>query len=135
MDIFVQDIRVLAGSRRRYIADRLTRTGSVFQRALLDGSPLQGDIAVMECRSELVSWARTEWWNGYPTLEAFTLPEYRRIGYATACAAALVAFRADLQGETLAVFRPQMAELARRLGLRHKLFERQPDGSWKVVQP
>jgi hypothetical protein len=121
---------------------RFTRPGSDYQWKLhryLRGkqpSPDDGSIAVVEVGRELVGWARTEVWvpnRAWDTLEAFVPPEWRRRGVAALAASLLVASGAlpalDSNGKqtTVAVFRPSMLLLARRVGLHPILFAREGD--------
>ena len=88
MELFVLKTDRLRATERRFIADHLTRPESEFQRALLNGG-LTGTIAICLDQGEIVGWARSEVWQGIPTLEAFVSPAYRRRGMATLCAAGL----------------------------------------------
>jgi GNAT superfamily N-acetyltransferase len=130
MELFVLRSERLRSSERNFICDHLTRTGSEFQKKLLDGDILTGTIAICLDQGEIVGWARTEIWDGLPTLEAFVSPAYRRRGVATLCAAGLRTQGVFRDYEFVAVFRPTMISLARRLGLLYASFDRAPDGSW-----
>jgi GNAT superfamily N-acetyltransferase len=129
MELFVLHTHRLRGSERTFIADHLTRTGSDFQTALLNGG-LTGTIAICLDQSEIIGWARTEIWDGLPTLEAFVSPAYRRRGVATLCAAGLRTEGVWRDCEFVAVFRPTMAALAHRLGILHAEFQRTQTGEW-----
>jgi GNAT superfamily N-acetyltransferase len=133
MELFILPTVHLRGSERNFIADHLARTGSDFQKALLNGG-LTGTIAICLDQGEIIGWARTEIWDGLPTLEAFVAPAYRRRGVATLCAAGLRTEGVFRDYEFVAVFRPTMISLARRLGLLYASFDRAPDGSWVEAQ-
>lgn len=131
MELFVLPTGRLRVTERNFIADHLTRPGSDFQRAILDGGgSLAGTIAICLDQGEIIGWARTELWRELPTLEAFVSPAYRRRGVATLCVAGLRTEGVWRDHEFVAVFRPTMATLARRLGLLYAAFDRAPDGSW-----
>lgn len=130
MELFVLKTSRLRRTERRFIADHLTRPGSDFQRALLYGDPA-GTIAMCLDQGEIIGWARTEIWQKLPTIEAFVSPAYRRRGVATLCVAGLVAQNVFVDHDEVAVFRPSMALLARRLGIPYVEFDRKPDGTWK----
>jgi GNAT superfamily N-acetyltransferase len=131
MELFVLKTHHLRGTERNFIADHLTRTGSDFQRAILaGGGGLTGTIAICLDQGEIIGWARTEIWDGLPTLEAFVSPAYRRRGVATLCAAGLRTEGVFRDYEFVAVFRPTMAALAHRLGILHAEFQRTQTGEW-----
>jgi len=129
MELFVLPTVRLRGSERNFIADHLTRTGSDFQKALLNGG-ITGTIAICLDQGEIIGWARTEIWDGLPTLEAFVAPAYRRRGVATLCAAGLRSQGVYRDYEFVAVFRPTMAALAHRLGILYAEFQRTQTGEW-----
>lgn len=125
----------------RYIRKHLTRQGSDFHKKLtLLASGVvdhrrDGHIAIVRDQGEIVGWCRTEEWEDpscdydWKTLEAFVLPEYRDRGVAAWAAAGLVA--GPLQDrEPVAVFRPSMMMLARRVGLRCTLFRNDCERGW-----
>jgi GNAT superfamily N-acetyltransferase len=130
MELFVLPAERLRSSERNFICDHLTRTGSEFQKKLLDGDILTGTIAICLDQGEIIGWARTEIWDGLPTLEAFVSPAYRRRGVATLCAAGLRTEGVFRDYEFVAVFRPTMAALAHRLGILHAEFQRTQTGEW-----
>lgn len=107
-----------------YIAGQLCRDGSVFQAALRSGNA-SGDIAFCRDQGEIIGWARTEWWRGHRTLEAFVSPAYRGRGVATACTQALIAGGALAKGETVAVFRRPMDVIGGRCGLTTAMFKQE----------
>lgn len=132
------------GAQRLFVAGKLCKDGSIFQRRLLAGDPLDGFVALVEDFGEVIGWARTEPWvetteDGiaagfghavlhWNTLEAFVARDYRGRGVATFAAAGLAA--TAFQGEpTAAVFHPHMMLLARRVGLMPTLF-REERKSW-----
>ena len=129
MELFVLKTDRLRVTERRFIADHLTRPESEFQRSLLAGT-VTGTIAICLDQGEIVGWARSEVWQGIPTLEAFVSPAYRRRGVATLCAAGLRTEGVFRDYEYIGVFRPTMVALASRLGLIYTSFERAPDGAW-----
>ncbi len=129
MELFVLKTDRLRASERRFIADHLTRPESEFQRSLLAGT-VTGTIAICLDQGEIVGWARSEVWQGIPTLEAFVSPAYRRRGVATLCAAGLRTEGVFRDYEFIGVFRPTMVSLASRLGLIYSAFDRMPDGTW-----
>jgi hypothetical protein len=116
-----------------YIACHLCRDGSDFQTALRTGNA-SGDIAYCRDQGEIIGWARTEWWGGHQTLEAFVSPPYRGRSVSVACAQALVASGSIAKGSLVAVFRRPMDVIAGRCGLRAALFSL--EGSlWTRVKP
>jgi GNAT superfamily N-acetyltransferase len=129
MELFVLKTDRLRATERRFIADHLTRPESEFQRSLLAGTVI-GTIAICLDQGEIVGWARSEVWQGIPTLEAFVSPAYRRRGVATLCAAGLRTEGVFRDYDYIGVFRPTMVSLASRLGLIYTSFERAPDGAW-----
>jgi hypothetical protein len=133
MELFILKTSRLRRSERRFIADHLTRPESEFQRALLAGT-VTGTIAICLDQGEIIGWARTEVWQGIPTLEAFVSPAYRRRGVATLCAAGLRTEGVFRDHEFVAVFRPTMIPLARRLNLSTATFDRKPDGTWREAK-
>lgn len=130
MELFVLKTDRLRASERRFIADHLTRPESEFQRSLMDGT-VTGTIAICLDQGEIVGWARSEVWQGIPTLEAFVSPAYRRRGVATLCAAGLRTEGVFSDYEYIGVFRPTMVSLASRLGLLYAAFDRKPNGTWR----
>jgi GNAT superfamily N-acetyltransferase len=126
---------------RLFVARKLCKPGSIFQRRLIDGEEIDGFIALVEDFGETIGWARTEpWvepnqdsWRAGPnalhwhTLEAFVAKDYRWRGVATFAAAGLVttAFQDDSDA---AVFHPHMMLLAKKVGLRPVLFRDQGEG-------
>jgi hypothetical protein len=133
MELFILQTSRLRRSEKRFIADHLTRPDSEFQRALLDGEPA-GTIAICLDQGEIVGWARSEMWQGMPTLEAFVATAYRRRGVGTLCAAGLRTEGVFLDFDQVAVFRPTMVSLAHRLGLPFAQFDRKPDGTWREAR-
>ena len=130
MELFILRTDRLRASERRFIADHLTRPESDFQRSLLAGT-VTGTIAICLDQGEIIGWARTEVWQGIPTLEAFVSPAYRRRGVATLCAAGLRTEGVFRDYEYIGVFRPTMVSLASRLGLLYAAFDRKPNGTWR----
>jgi len=133
MELFILRTDRLRASERRFIADHLTRPESEFQRSLMDGT-VTGTIAICLDQGEIIGWARTEAWQGIPTLEAFVSPAYRRRGVATLCAAGLRTEGVFRDYEFIGVFRPTMVSLASRLGLLYASFDRKPDGTWREAR-
>jgi len=129
MELFVLKTDRLRATERRFIADHLTRPESEFQRALIEGT-VTGTIAICLDQGEIIGWARSEVWQGIPTLEAFVAPAYRHRGVATLCAAGLRTEGVFRDYDYIGVFRPTMVSLARRLGLIYSSFDRMPDGTW-----
>ena len=137
-DAFYQD-----EPHRLFVARKLCKPGSIFQRRLLDGEAIDGFIALVEDFGETIGWARTEPWlepdveaaaGGFPaamlhwnTLEAFVARDFRGRGVATFAAAGLatVAFQDDRDA---AVFHPHMMLLANKVGLRPVLFREKGEG-------
>lgn len=129
---------------RAYIAERLCKTGSIFQRRLIAGEAVDGFIAIVEDFGETIGWARTEPWvestdDGvaagfghavlhWNTLEAFVSRDYRGRGVASFAAAGLATV-AFLDDPTAAVFHPHMMLLAKKVGLMPTLF-RQAGEEW-----
>jgi len=133
VELFILKTDRLRASERRFIADHLTRPESDFQRSLLAGT-VTGTIAICLDQGEIVGWARTEVWQGIPTLEAFVSPAYRRRGVATLCAAGLRTEGVFRDYEYIGVFRPTMVSLASRLGLLYASFDRKPNGTWREAR-
>ena len=133
MELYVLKTDRLRASERRFIADHLTRPESEFQGALLGGT-VTGTIAICLDQGEIIGWARTEVWQGIPTLEAFVSPAYRRRGVATLCAAGLRTEGVFRDYEYIGVFRPTMVSLASRLGLLYAAFDRKPNGTWREAR-
>lgn len=116
-----------------YIRRYLTKPGSDFNKKLrnggysfsIDGTCLDGHIAVVRDRGEIVGWARTEPWTDgsgeeWDTLEAFVAEEYRLRGIALFAASGLEA--AAALGSSVAVFHPVMYIVATRAGVKTSLF-------------
>lgn len=127
MNCKVQQLRTLCAADVDWILRKLSRPGSDFQLKLATGG-FDCPIAMVSDQGEMIGWARTEDWDGWRTLEAFVDPQYRRRGIATLAAAALVAYGA-YDEKRVAVFRPSMEPLARRVGLLPSRFENR-DGVW-----
>lgn len=132
MDCFITRTNRLRRVERRFIADHLTRPGSDFQTALLTGDP-QGTIALALDQGEIVGWARTEIWQGLPTLEAFVGAQYRRRGVARFCAAGLVAEGVYAAAAKVAIFSTTLIPLAKSIGITYERFALKPDGSWRLA--
>jgi hypothetical protein len=132
MELFVLKTDRLRRSEMRFIANHLTRSGSDFQTALLKGEPA-GTIAICLDQGEIVGWARTELWQGLPTLEAFVSPPYRERGVATLCAAGLRTQSAYEGYDKVAIFSTAMIAIAERLSLSFRRFGLKPDGTWREV--
>lgn len=129
--------------RRLFVARKLCKPGSIFQHRLLDASPFDGFIALVEDFGETIGWARTEPWSEptndgvaagfgpavlhWNTLEAFVARDYRGRGIATFASAGLAA-TAFLDEPTAAVFHPHMMLLARKVGLMPTLFREEGEG-------
>lgn len=121
-----------------YLHRHLTRDGSDFANKLASWAsgvrPARSDgtIALVEDQGEIIGWARTEiWWEepghmAWDTLESFVTPEWRGRGIASWAAAGLAC------GElcAVAVFRPSMLLLAKRVGLHPVLFQKDEGGRW-----
>lgn len=135
MDCFTTRTARLRPSEKSWIASRLTRPGSDFQKVLEAGEP-QGWIAVALDQGEIVGWCRTERWRDWDTLEAFVDPAFRGRGVATWCAMALAASNVltEESAKFVAVFRPAMISLAARAGLHPVRFDRQGDGEWMICR-
>jgi hypothetical protein len=127
----------------RFIRQHLTRPGSDFNEKLASWfgvrkpSSRGGHIAIVEDHGEIVGWARTESWADandwdWNTLEAFVAEPYRDRGIAAWAASALAAGPL-LDVDEVAVFRPSMMMLARRVGLRCTLFRRDPEEGWVLA--
>jgi hypothetical protein len=78
MDCFTIRAAFLRPSEKAWIASRLTRPGSDFQKALESGEP-QGWISIALDKGVIIGWARTERWEDFDTLEAFVDPALRSI--------------------------------------------------------
>lgn len=118
-------------SERVRIIEHLTKPGSDFQRALCDDQAA-GMIALVCRRAEIVGWARTEYWSGYQTLEAFTALEHRGQGIALFGAAGLKAAGAFDSQPRVAVFAASMERLARCVNLAPILYRRE-EGAWVLA--
>lgn len=124
-----------------YLREHLTRDGSDFSVKLntwADGvrpKLSDGTISLVEDHGEIIGWARTEVWFEQPgeiawsTLESFVAPEWRGRGVA-AWAAAGLACDALADTASVAVFRPSMLLLAKRVGLHPVLFQKAEGGLW-----
>lgn len=130
MNCDVHELRRLADIDRKWIAERLTKAGSDFQRKLgFQNAPDDGAIAIVRDFGEIVGWARSERWINpadgvaWQTLEAFVAEAHRRRGIATYAAAALVASAAVRRDEGIAVFQRSMLLLAKKSWLLPVLFE------------
>jgi hypothetical protein len=132
MELFILPAARLRQSERKFLADHLTRPNSDFQTALLNGEPA-GTIAICLDQGEVIGWARSEIWQGLPTLEAFVSLSYRRRGVATLCAAGLRTQGVFADQPRVAVFRSSMVTVANRLNIQYTRFVRAPDGSWMGV--
>lgn len=134
MECYLIPTARLRPSERQFIATRLTRPGSDFQRALIAGTA-EGTIALCLDQGEIIGWARTEQWQSWNTLEAFVDTAYRGRGVATFCAAGLVASCQFFRGSYgyAAVFRPSMKSLGRKVGIAPVLFAKHPDGTWTLA--
>lgn len=131
IDTFTTTATRLSVGERKFLADHLTRSGSDFQTELLAGGQA-GVICLAMSRGEIVGWARTAWWESWPTLEAFVAPAMRRRGVAVCCAAGLAAGgQFEESGGYCAVFDRAMLPIAGRAGLNAILFSRVP-GGWAV---
>lgn len=133
------------------VAERLTRPASAFQDQIKSflarsAAPVadDGTISVVRTRHGLaIGWARSERWceermepdghicrRMWNTLEAFVDPEWRNRGVATFAAAGLM-LASDAPTSALpshAVFRPSMLLVARRIGIRPILFQKDAAG-------
>jgi len=126
MDCFILPTMKLRPTERRFIADHLTRPGSDFQKAL-QADTVTGTIAIALDQGEIVSWARTEKWREWPTLEALVAPEFRGRRLATWCAMGLAVGSAIKDYNHVAVFRPSMIPIATDAGLLPLLFKKEGD--------
>lgn len=114
------------------LAGRLTRPDSEFERKLRAGTA-GGLISIVEERGGPVGWARTEEWKDpatghqWDTLEAFVADEHRLRGIAAFAASGLVSSYFIHFGMAVAVFRPYMMLVAKRVGLHPTLFTRSGD--------
>ena len=125
----------------QYIRRRLSWPGSDFYQKLgfwergFPPSSRDGHIAIVEDHGEVVGWARTEIWTDpaddtdWNTLEAFTAKDWRGRGIAALAGSALAAGPL-LEVEELAVFRPTMMLLARRIDRHCVLFEYEDGRGW-----
>lgn len=116
------------------LAGVLTRPGSEFEQKLRAGKAT-GLVAMVEEHGRPVGWARTEEWKDpatghqWDTLEAFVSEEQRMRGVAAFAASGLVSSYFIDFGTAVAVFRPSMMLVAKRVGLHPTLFTRSGD-SW-----
>ncbi len=122
MNCCVQELRSCDGADLRWIAERLTKPASDFQKKLV-ADQLDGSIAIVKDFGEIVGWARSEAWDGWQTLEAFVAEPYRRRGIAAYATAGLAAAAVLPRDAGLAVFHRSMFLLAKRQGLLPVLFE------------
>ena len=129
----IETNRLPAGVREQ-ILRRLVHHGSDFWKKLLNQQPC-GPISVVSTHGAVLSWVRSDQWDGKQTLECYTLPAVRRKGYALLAARALVAGTfADLD-EPVAVFSDEAVGLARRVGFtRIEQFVSEGD-KWLPVSP
>jgi hypothetical protein len=131
VNCFVQELRSCDVADLRWIAERLTKPASDFQKKLI-AAQADGSIAIVRDFGEIVGWVRSEAWDGWQTLEAFVAEPYRRRGVAAYATAGLVAAAVLPRDAGLAVFHRSMFLLAKRQGLLPVLFEN--DGKrWRPV--
>ena len=120
----------LADATRLEILQCLTRPGSQFSWELFslnDSRP----IAVVQDDSRVLSWAASDFWSGFDTLECFTREDCRRSGLALAAAAALAAFAGLQSRRPIAVFSADAYFLAEKAGFRDiRTFRRVREGKW-----
>ena len=132
IDTFTTTATRLSVGERKFLADHLTRSGSDFQTELLAGGQA-GVICLAMSRGEIVGWARTAWWESWPTLEAFVAPAMRRRGVALLCSTALRASGLFAESDGFcAVFSQPMLRIADRAGLDPVLFTMGVGGAWSV---
>lgn len=117
------------------VADYAEHASNV-QVMLHSSVPLDATVAVVHAGGCVLSYAWTYKWSpihesyGVPvgawdTLDAFTVPHLRMRGLASYAAAGLVASGLfDNDGGTVAVFRPSMMLVARKVGLWPRIFRR-----------
>lgn len=131
MDCFTIRTARLRPSEKAWIASRLTRPGSDFQKALEAGEP-QGWISIALDKGVIIGWARTERWEDFDTLEAFVDPDVRGRGVATWCAMGLVATGVFTTSKDryVAVFRRPMIKLAIKVGMKPVICDRMENGLW-----
>jgi hypothetical protein len=131
MDCFTIRAAVLRPSEKAWIASRLTRPGSDFQKALESGEP-QGWISIALDKGVIIGWARTERWEDFDTLEAFVDPALRGRGVATWCAMGLVASGVFTTSKDryVAVFRRPMIKMAIKVGMKPVICDRLENGLW-----
>lgn len=127
IDCFISRTAVLRTAERQVLIERLTKPGSEFQQKLINRAQT-GFIALCYERGEIVAWARTEKWHGLDTLEAFTMPMYRRRGLCLFAAAGLRASTA-FDSDHVATFTESMSTVASRIGLRATQY-REEAGEW-----
>lgn len=120
MNCTIQPLCLIDDDDAAFIYDHACKKGSDFSRKIASGAltPSDGVIAIVADQGEIIGWARTEHWTDadgreWPTLEAFTRPEYRRRGVCRYAVAGLVADR--WVDRAVAVFDPRMADLCRHL--------------------
>lgn len=131
MDCFTIRAAFLRPSEKAWIASRLTRPGSDFQKALESGEP-QGWISIALDKGVIIGWARTGRWEDFDTLEAFVDPALRGRGVATWCAMGLVASGVFTTSKDryVAVFRRPMIKLAIKVGMKPVICDRLENGLW-----
>lgn len=120
----------LADTTRLEILQSLTWPGSQFSWELFslnDSRP----IAVVQQDDKVLSWAGSDFWSGFDTLECFTRKSARRRGLALAAAAALAAFAGLQSRRPIAVFSPDAYFVAEKAGFRDiRTFRRTREGKW-----
>lgn len=125
------------------VAERLTRPASDFQNKIVAclirqrvPSDRDGVISIVRDRAgKVIGWARSEQWAdadgiSWSTLEAFVAPAWRDHGIATFAAAGLFLEHQTSLLPPVAVFRPSMMLLARRIGRRAVLYQKDSAGVW-----
>lgn len=125
------------------VAERLARPGSDFQNKIMVciirqrvPSERDGVISIVRDRAgKVIGWARSERWADadgllWSTLEAFVAPAWRDHGIATFAAAGLFLEHQTSVLPPVAVFRPSMMLLARRIGRRAVLHHKDAEGRW-----
>lgn len=119
------------------IRSRLTKTDSEFQRevagVLVGESSSCTPIAVCHIDGALVGWACSHLWRETQTLEMFVDPRHRASCVALALSAALVIRGTIDRNKPLAVFAPETAAIAWKVGVLNVVEYERSGTDWAKV--
>lgn len=128
MDALTTTVATLGNLDADLIVSALTKSGSEFQKEVVERKTKTPIAIVRDGGCRIVAWAATHEWKGFQTIEGFTAESHRRRGIATAAAALLVANGSIDTTRPVAIFSPHCIEIALSVGCRDvHLFERHGD--------